>query len=117
MGVAGSVPGVGGINRGRADAELTWGEESEGQSELFTPEALRAAELLDQENIGLIGLSATTPEAKPEHDAAGAEGVEGARGSTAWRRKLSPRHRRAVRGFFAPAGEANAGDTKTKEDE
>ncbi len=117
MGAVAAAPGAGGINRGRADAELTWGEESEGQSELFTPEALRAAQLLDEENIGLIGLSATTPEANPEHNAAGAEGVEGARGSTAWRRKLSPRHRRAVRGFFAPAGEAKSGETKTKEDE
>ena len=54
MGALAKVPGVGGVNRGRADAELTWGEESEGRVDLFRPQALRPAEHMDDEHVGLI---------------------------------------------------------------
>lgn len=98
-----ALPGVGGVNRGRGDAELTWGEEAGGSAERFQPTALDPARYLDPASSALIGVGSTSPPVTPEAEAGGLGPVEGSAGGQAWRRRLAPRHRQAVRGFFGPA--------------
>ena len=100
----GMVPGRGGVSRGRADAPIFWGEEVEGRSEEFTPAALDPARYSDEEHTGTVGIGATAPEADPRAETAGLAEVKASGGSSAWRRRLSPHHRRAVKSFFGPQG-------------
>lgn len=102
-----NVPGTGGVSRGRGDAELVWGEESPGAAERFRPAALDPARFLDPASSALVGVGSTSPAEAPAAESAGLAPVEGAGGESAWRRRLAPRHRQAVRGFFGPrkAGE------------
>ena len=81
---------------------MIWGEESQGDTERFEARTLDPAEYADLENSGVLGVDATTPEVDPTAEGAGLVEVEGSGGGTAWRRRLSPRHRRAVRTFFDP---------------
>jgi hypothetical protein len=76
---AGNRPGKGGVTRGRADAELTWGEESDLAGVKF------------KETVLPPGIQ----------DSPKDEVLQGAAsGSAAWNRKLSPRHREVVRKYF-----------------
>lgn len=102
----GAAPGSGGISRGRGDAELTWGEESPGRTDQFEARALDPARSLDLEHSTLLGVGAGAPNVAPEAEAAGAGEIQASTGSNAWRRRLAPRHREAVKDFFAPAGGA-----------
>ncbi len=95
------IPGVGGVSRGRADAELIWGEESPGRLEDFEAELLTRAERLDLERSELLGIGATTPRTEAEGEAAGNVDVEASLGRSTWRRRLAPRHREAVSRFFS----------------
>jgi len=79
---------------------MTWGEESPGRSEEFAPEALSQAEYADAQRSGLMGLAQGAPEVLPEEESAGLVEVEASSGGSAWRRRLAPSHRRAVRTFF-----------------
>ena len=98
------TPGRGAVTRGRADAEMLWGDESPGRSEDFEARRLDAAEYLDMQSSGTLGVSATAPEAAPGDEAAGLVEVEASGGGSAWRRRVAPRHRGAVKAFF-PAAE------------
>ena len=104
MGVSG-IPGVGGPSRGRADAAMTWGEETPGRTDAFEAHTLAEAHHLDESNVGLLGVGATAPEALYEDESAGLVDVEGSTGGAAWRRRLAPRHRGPVRSFFGGDGE------------
>ncbi len=95
------LPGRGGISRGRADAELIWGEETPGREEDFEAQMLREARYSDPENSQIVGVGATAPEVEARPEAAGSADVGASTGSAAWRRRLSPHHRRAVGSFFA----------------
>ena len=97
------VPGAGGVSRGRGDAALTWGEESSGRAEDFEAHTLDPAKYLDPASFGLLGVSSTVPEAKPEDESSGLVEVEASSGGSAWKRRLAPRHRSAVKSFFAGA--------------
>ncbi len=94
-------PGQGGINRGRGDAELTWGEESKGSIERFPLRVLPSAELEDLESSGLLGVGRGTPSAEPVAEGAGNAATSQSAGKAAWQRRLSPSHRRAVKQFFS----------------
>lgn len=96
----GAHPSQGAVTRGRADAPMTWGEESPGRSEDFAPEALTPAEYADAERSGLLGLAQGVPEVAPLEEGAGLVEVEASSGGSAWRRRLAPSHRQAVRNFF-----------------
>lgn len=97
----GNRPGKGGVTRGRGDAEMTWGEESDKQGTKFK-EVILPRGVLDQPNDDLIGIQKTAPNeeavesaprsAKRLHDPAA--------GQATWNRKLNPRHRNAVRQYF-----------------
>jgi len=94
------MPGRGGINRGRADAPMIWGDESPGQSDQFDAKLLPKARLKDLESSNLLGIGAGAPEVDANAEGAGRVDVEASTGKTAWRRRLSPKHRRAVGSFF-----------------
>jgi hypothetical protein len=107
----GARPGQGGVDRGRADAEMIWGAESEDLTDAFQSRTLSSAEYLDAERSGLVGVGAAAPEVAPVEESAGLVEVETSGGSAAWRRRLAPRHRSAVRSFFAPRPAGAAGAT------
>lgn len=103
--MVGARPGTGGIDRGRADAALIWGEETAGRLDAFEVEALSPAEVLDLESSAILGVGAAAPEALPRGEGAGLAGATGSVGKAAWKRRLAPSHRDAVRSFFQPASE------------
>jgi hypothetical protein len=93
-------PGRGGVSRGRADAELTWGDESPGRTDQFEPEQLPDARVLDTESTAIVGVGATRPDVEPVGQSGGAVDVSASTGRSAWKRRLAPHHRDAVQGFF-----------------
>jgi hypothetical protein len=99
----GSQPGRGGVTRGRGDAEMTWGEESQGQLDQFEAKVLDPAHSLDVENSAVLGVGAAAPTVEPVAEGAGNADVAVSTGKSAWRRRLAPHHRDAVKGFFTPA--------------
>lgn len=108
MGAA--VPGRGGVSRGRGDAEMIWGEETPGRSDLFAVETLRGARYRDEDHTLQFGVGATAPAEDVHEEGVGAaEGLPSADGGAAWRRRLAPRHRSAVREFFGPGHETEGG--------
>jgi hypothetical protein len=95
------MPGNGGISRGRADAELIWGEETAGRTDDFEAKTLTGAKYEDPEQSKVIGVGASAPDVEARGEGAGTAGVTASTGSAAWHRRLSPHHRRAVGSFFA----------------
>ncbi len=83
---------------------MIWGEESQGDTEGFDPQALDPAQFADVEHMALTGVGAANPEVAPVAEGAGFVEVEASSGGSAWRRRLSPHHRRAVGTFFAARG-------------
>ncbi len=100
------TPGAGGVSRGRADAEMTWGAETQGQTERFEAKALSPAQNLDLEHSATLAIGAGAPNVEPQAGGAGDGEISASTGKSAWRRRLAPHHRDAVRSFFAPAGGA-----------
>jgi len=98
---AGDQPGRGGVGRGRADAALTWGNETAGQTDQFAAKVLPAAVYQDLDNSVLFGVGAAQPQVEPSAEGAGSVTTQASTGSTTWRRRLSPKHRRAVGRFFS----------------
>jgi len=68
---------------------------------------------MDLERSGVLGVNATAPEIAPEDEAAGLVEVEASGGGSAWRRRLAPRHRGAVKSFFAASDESTRTPTPT----
>lgn len=94
------APGAGGITRGRGDAELQLGGDSPFESDEFDAQRLEAARLEDLEHTHLLGLGAAAPTVSGEGQATGQRALGADAGKSAWRRRLAPRHRRAVGAFF-----------------
>ncbi len=96
-----NVPGRGGVTRGRGDAELSWGDESDKQGTKFK-EVVLPKGMLDQpkEEIVAIQKSAPNEEAASEAPRSAGRSDEAAVGQATWNRKLNPRHRNAVRKYF-----------------
>lgn len=84
---------------------MTWGEETPGSTDAFESRTLPAAEHADPEHSAIVGLGAAAPTVDPRAQAPGAGAVEGSGGSGAWRRRLAPRHRDAVRTWFGAGDE------------
>lgn len=93
-------PGTGGVNRGRADADLTWGKETPSfdrfKATPLPPGAVRSPDDWSPAAT-LPGGPTTSPEmsaaAQPYQYATAA-------GQAAWRRSLAPRHNSAVKKYF-----------------
>jgi hypothetical protein len=93
-------PGQGGINRGRADAELTWGKETTPfdrfKSKPLPPGAPRSPDDWAPV-VSLPGAPETSPTVSAQ---AAAREYAAAAGQEAWRRSLAPRHQSAVKKYF-----------------
>ncbi len=100
----GNIPGNGGVDRGRADAEMIWGEETPGDTSRFDAKELPDARYADPEHSGIVGIGATSPPVDPTAEAPGSGAIEASGGRSAWRRRLAPHHRDAVRSWFGPGG-------------
>lgn len=94
-------PGSGGVNRGRADAELTWGEETDEQGLKFKETVLPPGFQEDPKDE-VQGISLAPPEGTPDASAprAADRNVDAASGRETWDRRLRPRHRDVVREYF-----------------
>lgn len=92
-------PGRGGINQGRADAELTFGDETDEQGAQFRETVLPPGYLDDAQTSGI---TLTTPEVNPADAAPRSDSrlVDPASGMETWQRTVRPRHRSVVREFF-----------------
>jgi hypothetical protein len=97
----GEGPGKGGVDRGRGDAKLTWGDESEENGIKFK-ETILPPGTPDKPNKEVISQSATTPKAEPAAAAPRAAGRSAGpeTGRETWNRTLRPRHRVVVRTYF-----------------
>jgi hypothetical protein len=99
-GAAGSRPGRGGISRGRADAELTYGRETL-PADRFKAQALPPGYVRSPDDwapvVNLPGAPNVTPEVSGR---AAARAYAEDAGQAAWRRTLVPRHQSAVKKYF-----------------
>ena len=91
------------MTRGPGPAELVWGEETPGRTELFDAKSLPSARHADPERTAVFSVGATAPTVDAQGEGAGNADVQASTGRSAWRRRLSPSHRHAVRTFFGPA--------------
>jgi hypothetical protein len=93
-------PGSGGINRGRGDAELTWGDESL-PFDRFKSAALPPGSVRSPDDWSPVAVLPGAPQEAPELSA-GSSGLQfsGTPGQAAWRRTLAPRHYSAVKRYF-----------------
>jgi hypothetical protein len=92
---------MGGVSRGGASTGLLWGEESGVDRGRFEAKLLPLGRFVDLDSSAAIGLLTDVPEVAPTGEGAGLVEVEGSEGKAAWRRRLSPQHRDAVRQFFS----------------
>ena len=94
-------PGRGGVNRGRADADLTWGKETTPfdrfKSKPLPPGAARSPE----DWAPVVSLPGAPQESPTLSTPAAARDYAAAAGQSAWRRSLAPRHQTAVKKYFA----------------
>jgi len=97
-------PGRGGVTRGRGDAELSWGDESDKQGTKFKEVVLPKGEL-DQPKDEIVAIKKSAPieEAGDVGPRSARRTDEAAAGQATWNRKLNPRHRNAVRKYFDTA--------------
>jgi len=93
-------PGTGGINRGRADAPLTWGKESlpfdRFKAEALPPGAARGPD----DWAPVVELPGTPRESPGQSAPSAARQYAAVAGQSAWRRTLAPRHQSAVKKYF-----------------
>ena len=93
-------PGRGGIDRGRADAELTWGQETlphdRFKSQPLPPGAARSPD----DWTPVVTLPGAPMESPTSSATAAARQYAAGVGQTAWRRSLTPRHQSVVRKYF-----------------
>jgi hypothetical protein len=93
-------PGTGGINRGRGDADLTWGDESL-PFDRFKSVALPPGSVRSPDDWAPVTAIPGAPKEGAEQSA-GSSGMQfaGTAGQAAWRRTLAPRHYSAVKRYF-----------------
>jgi hypothetical protein len=94
-------PGQGGINRGRADAQLTYGDESESDESRFQSVVLPPG-FLDRPEGDLVRITKTAPTTEPAATAKRSQQrqLDPASGRATWTRRLQPKHQRIVRHYF-----------------
>ena len=94
-------PGRGGVSRGRADADMSYGDESDEQGAKFK-EVILPPGFSDKPKDEIAGIQLIAPTEEPAADAV--KGTQNAAnpssGKATWNRRLSPKHRNVVRKFF-----------------
>lgn len=100
--VDGNRPGSGGVTRGRGDAELTWGDETDEQGFKFKETVLPPG-FLEQPKEEIVGVRLTAPKVDPTATAerGPARTIDPATGRETWDRQLRPRHKAVVKEFFS----------------
>ncbi|WP_339908737.1 hypothetical protein [Symmachiella dynata] len=94
-------PGSGGVNRGRGDAAMSWGDESDQQGVKFKESVLPQG-FREQAKDEIDSIKASAPDVDPAAAAprSAAHDSAASAGSTTVQRRLSPKHRAAVRKYF-----------------
>jgi hypothetical protein len=96
-------PGSGGLNRGRGDADLTWGDESlpfdRFKSVALPPGSVRGPD----DWAPVAALPGAPKEAAERTFSSTGMQFSGTAGQSAWRRTLAPRHYSAVKRYFENA--------------
>src|SRR5262245_8254197 len=94
------TPGRGGVTRGRADADLTWGKETSPldrfKSQTLPPGAARSPD----DWAPVVELPGAPRESPSASKSAAARQYSAVAGQSAWRRSLAPRHQSAVKKYF-----------------
>lgn len=98
------MPGQGGVTRGRGDAEMTWGQETAGDTERFEARTLPEAQYADPKDTIVAGIGAAAPGVEPVAESGGLAPLEASSGRASWKRRLAPHHRRAVQSYFTREG-------------
>lgn len=99
-------PGRGGVTRGRGDADMTWGDESDATGTKFK-ETILPPGMQDQPKEELLGITKSAPEVDPAstQTRSAARDTDPTAGRETWDRTLRPKHRGVVRKFFDSQGE------------
>ena len=93
-------PGTGGVDRGRADAPLTWGKESL-PLDRFKAQPLPPGAPRSPDDWAPLVVLPGAPQESPELSSpSAARAYAAAAGQNAWRRTLAPRHQSAVKKYF-----------------
>lgn len=79
---------------------MIWGDESQGRSDQFKATLLPKSQVRDPKDSAILGIGAAAPTEDARGEGAGLVDTGASTGKTAWRRRLSPKHRRAVGTFF-----------------
>jgi hypothetical protein len=97
----GAQPGRGGIDRGRADAPLTWGNET-AKLDTFKARPLPPGAPRNPDDWApLVELPGAPQASATVSGPSAARQYAAAAGQAAWRRNLAPRHQSAVKKYFA----------------
>lgn len=101
-------PGRGGLNRGRGDAALTFGNESNKDGVKFKEQILPPASLAALKDSRLNGLSQATPKVDPGGPSTGGTLAGAATGGgSANTQVILPRHRDSVQRYFERNGKSS----------
>ena len=93
-------PGRGGVTRGRADADLTWGKET-ARLDRFKERALPPGTPRSPDDWAPVVEMPGAPDAAPVLTSpSAARQYAAVAGQSAWRRTLAPRHQSAVKKYF-----------------
>jgi hypothetical protein len=94
-------PGRGGINRGRGDAEMSYGDEANENGVKFK-ETILPPGFADKPKDEIAGVQLIAPNEDPVATAAkgGQRTIDPSSGNATWNRKLTPKHRNVVRKYF-----------------
>jgi len=93
------------VSRGPGAAPLTFGNEAPDRADAFAPQRLTPAQLRDLEHSQLVGVGSTAPTFDPDGQAANASDFGTGGEQSVERRRLAPKHRRAVQDFFGTDSE------------
>jgi hypothetical protein len=93
--------GSGGIDRGRGDAPMVWGDTSD-RSGTETQKRILPSGFRDPHNQALIGVGLSLPQVKYVEDIRSGTDipVSPTEGDRSWKRDISPAHRKIVRDYF-----------------
>jgi hypothetical protein len=102
-------PGRGGLNRGRADADLTWGQETERIDKFKSKPLPPGAPRSPDDWAPVVVLPGAPQEAAVLSTQSTGRQYAAAAGQGAWRRSLAPRHQSAVKKYFETSKPKHAG--------
>lgn len=93
-------PGKGGVSRGRADAELNFGEMAREEGAKFKEKTLPPAAVSELQRSELVGMSSAAPTVQANVTAHGALNQTALGGGSAYTQTILPRHKGAVKRYF-----------------